>query len=284
MYFKAKEWEKNDMARDKGLVEPEDIVKYFNISYGPYGESNLLDIYRPDETSVLPVVVSVHGGAYFYGDKDLYRFYCMQFAKEGFAVVNFNYRLSPESKFPAPLEDINEMLTWLKNNAKEYNLDTDKIILIGDSAGAQLASQYATIFTNQEYRNLFKLKTPDIKIIGLSLACGLYDLKGEDDFVKFYLGNKINDDKRLSIVEYITEEYPPVCIFSSDGDFLYDAFEEMVDVLKSKGIPTTAEVFKGPHVFHIDIRSEEAKAANTMQFEFIKSVGNDNKTPMKASE
>ena len=51
------------------------------------------------------MIVNIHGGGYFYGDKELYRFYCMHLAEYGFAVINYNYRLSPENKFPAPLED-----------------------------------------------------------------------------------------------------------------------------------------------------------------------------------
>ena len=59
-----------------------------------------LDVYRQkDATGKLPVIVSVHGGGWVYGDKERYQFYCMDLAERGFAVVNFSYRLAPEYKF-----------------------------------------------------------------------------------------------------------------------------------------------------------------------------------------
>lgn len=56
---------------------------------------------------MIPVIVSVHGGGWGYGDKERYQYYCMSLAQQGFAVVNFSYRLASKYKFPAPLEDTN---------------------------------------------------------------------------------------------------------------------------------------------------------------------------------
>ena len=67
-----------------------------------------MDVYRPRDTdAVIPVIVSVHGGGWGYGDKERYQYYCMSLAQQGFAVVNFSYRLASKYKFPAPLEDTN---------------------------------------------------------------------------------------------------------------------------------------------------------------------------------
>ena len=57
-------WAANDAKRDAGLMEPENMVKYKDIAYGPYGKWNMMDLYRPADKDgeLLPVIVSIHGG------------------------------------------------------------------------------------------------------------------------------------------------------------------------------------------------------------------------------
>lgn len=102
---------------------------------------NSLDVYRPKATNIeekLPVIVSVHGGGWVYGDKEGYQYYCMSLAQRGFAVVNFSYRLAPESKFPASIIDTNLVFGWILDHAEEYGFDTENIFAVGDSAGAHM--------------------------------------------------------------------------------------------------------------------------------------------------
>ncbi|MEE1400350.1 MAG: alpha/beta hydrolase, partial [Bulleidia sp.] len=93
-----KTFSKGDMERDKNNQIPEDVVRYTDIRYANHDEKwNLLDVYRPKNIKgKLPVIMSVHGGGWVYGDKDVYQWYCMNLAQRGFAVVNYSYRLAPE--------------------------------------------------------------------------------------------------------------------------------------------------------------------------------------------
>ena len=132
-----------DAKRDAGLTPPEDVTRYLDIPYGP-DPAHVLDVYCPKGTDkALPTIVSIHGGGYVYGNKEIYRRNGMDKAKRCFDFVNFNYRLAPRWKFPTPLWDTNKVMEWICKNAERYHLDPDRIILVGDSAGAQLASQYA---------------------------------------------------------------------------------------------------------------------------------------------
>ncbi len=99
------EFKKADDIRDAGLSTPDDIIRYDNICYGEDKKWQMLDVYRPKDKKdeILPVIVSIHGGGWVYGDKERYQYYCMNLAERGFAVVNFTYRLAPEFKFPSPL-------------------------------------------------------------------------------------------------------------------------------------------------------------------------------------
>ena len=140
------EFAEGDNKRDAGLKTPENIVRYDDIIYGTESKWQKLDVYRQkDATGKLPVIVSVHGGGWVYGDKERYQFYCMDLAERGFAVVNFSYRLAPEYKFPASLEDTNSVFTWVLENAETYRLDTEKLFAVGDSAGAHILSLYLDI-------------------------------------------------------------------------------------------------------------------------------------------
>ena len=112
-----REWKIGDAKRDAGLTTPDDIQRFDNISYGEDLVWNLLDVYRPKkQDGKLPVIVNIHGGGWVYGDKEIYQFYGMSLAQRGFAVVNFSYRLAPEAKFTAQLEDINNVINWMYPN------------------------------------------------------------------------------------------------------------------------------------------------------------------------
>jgi len=279
-------WAANDAERDAGLTEPDDVEKYKDISYGPYDRWNLLDVYRPlaQAGNRLPVIVNVHGGGYFYGDKELYRFYCMHLAQFGFSVINFNYRLSPENKFPAPLEDTMAVFKWISENYEEYGLDRSRVFMTGDSAGAQLASQFACICTNGAYASLFGFEIPsDIKLLGISLACGMYDIrrrtKESEEMMMDYFGDlDPMNDPRTEILANITSEYPPAYVFSASNDMLVDECVPFAEYLKNKGIGAESFIYGDPedksaaHVFHLNLRLPLGEEANRAQTAFFKKL------------
>ena len=118
-----KMFHEGDVKRDAGLTTPEDIVRFDNIQYGTIEPKwQMLDVYRPKNiTGKLPVILSVHGGGWVYGDKDVYQFYCMSLAQRGFAVVNYSYRLAPEYKYPASFEDTKDVCDWIIHDLEATN-------------------------------------------------------------------------------------------------------------------------------------------------------------------
>ena len=274
---------RSDKKRDSNIPIPRGISEHRNISYGPHAEHSLLDVYYPKGvTGKLPTIVSIHGGGYVYGSKEIYRRYGMDMAGRGFAFINFNYRLAPKWRFPTPLADTGAVLDWVVKNQHRYHLDPDRIILLGDSAGAQLASHYASITTNPEFASLFDLTVPDIQIKALGLNCGMYDLparagKRPSGLAADYLGRKFDTaDPRIDVLSAIRENYPPAYLLTAENDFLRDCAEPMADFLSSKGIENVCKCYGTPeqkhiaHVFHVDIRNPEATVANDEQCAFFR--------------
>lgn len=275
----------SDYQRDRAIPLPEGITQCRNISYGSHGKWSLLDVYYPDGTTeALPTIVSIHGGGYVYGTKEIYRRYGMDMARRGFAFVNFNYRLAPKWKFPTPLWDTNDVMVWICKNAVRYHLDPSRIILVGDSAGAQLASQYAAIVSNPGYADLFSMTVPEITIRALGLNCGLYDMAAQAGSPRKgiqldYLGRSLpDDDPRFRVLDAIGANYPPAFITTACHDFLRNNAEPMYELLRSRGIRAQWKCYGAEddesigHVFHVNISLREAGVCNDDAAAFFREI------------
>ena len=284
-YKIRKEFKEGDDIRDAGLTTPEGVKRFADICYGDDSKWQVLDVYRPKDTKgqKLPVIISFHGGGWVYGDKERYQYYCMSLVKRGFAVVNYTYRLAPEYQYPAPLEDTNRVVTWVMEHAGEYDLDTENVFMVGDSAGAQGLSLYAAICTNPEYAKEYMFKVPDgFTLKAIALNCGLASItitEGEEtsELMKDYLpGHGTEKEKWLmSPVLHMTENYPPTFVMTAEGDFLRDEAPQLVQRLTECNVTTCYRFYKWNerplgHVFHCDMRLEMAEVCNDDECAFFK--------------
>lgn len=273
---------KADTKRDAGLTTPEDIERFDNIQYGDNATSQIMDVYRPKDCAdkKYPVIVSSHGGGWVYGDKEVYQFYCMSLAQRGFVVVNYTYRLAPKYKFPAAIEDTNLVYSWIMSHGQDYSMDLNNIFAVGDSAGAQIVGIYSNILNNPDYAKKFDFKTPEgLKLNAVGLNCGKYDTTHEKKtgFFKDLLPNKGTQEEMatISVLEHITEKFPPSFIFTANKDFLIDEPKRLAQILEEKGVKYESKLYgteENPlyHVFHCNIKSEDAKKANDDETEFFK--------------
>lgn len=277
-----------DKKRNAGLSVPDEIVRYVNIAYDNQDSKwNLLDVYRPKEDNFcLPVIVNVHGGGWVYGDKDIYQFYCMELAKEGFVVINYSYRLAPEYKFPAALEDTNKVLEWAFEHGTEYGMDLNNIFFVGDSAGAHLAALYIGICTNSDYAKNYKFKIPTgLQPKAVVLNCGIYDiyeeLNNKDSMISGLLEEIFEggiEKKNLKIfnpIDVVTKRFPPTYLMTCENDFLAYQAPFMKNVLERFEVYHEYHLYgKGKkelgHVFQCNIRLEEAIECNIAECNFLK--------------
>lgn len=131
-------------------------TKYLDLAYASESPAQKLDIYLPNEgVGPFPVIISIHGGAFKFGDKaDGQLTPMLEGLKHGYAVVGVNYRLSGEALYPAQINDIKAAIRFLRANASEYNLDKEKFATWGGSAGGNLAAMAGTSGDVKELEDL----------------------------------------------------------------------------------------------------------------------------------
>ncbi|MEO7904337.1 MAG: alpha/beta hydrolase [Candidatus Saccharimonadales bacterium] len=238
-----------------------------NLAYGDTKDT-VLDIYMPQTDTPLPVIVWTHGGAWLSGDKTDSDAYFKKLAAEGFVVVAPNYTLAPRAQYPTQINQLNSALHFVNANADQFSIDATKIVLAGDSAGAQLSSQMATIITNPAYA-----KTIDIapalqpsQVAATVLFCGIYQVDvlatadpslpkiigwGTDITIWSLFGSRDADNPQLrqaSALYHLDENFPPSFISGGNGDSLTKVQSEpLATHLQSLGVDTTTLFYPDNH-------------------------------------
>lgn len=269
------------------------VTERLGIRYGLSREDTRYDLYRPAEVDgALPVIVWIHGGAWISGTRADVGPYLRILAAEGFATVSVDYTIAPGATYPTPVRQVNAALAHLVSNADSLGIDPERIVLAGDSAGAQLASQVAALTTNPELAALLGIE-PALRPTQLRaavLACGVYDLSGVSRLrgivgwgfaaaLWAYLGRRrwseTPEALTMSTIDFVTEAFPASFITGGNGDALTRIQSvPFATRLQDLGVPVTAPfrpdttVPALPHEyqFHLDLPEARATLAETVAF------------------
>jgi len=158
-----------------------------DIPYLPSGQKeHTLDIYRPSgDVKGAPVVFYAHGGAFQTLSKKTHWLMGLAFAKQGYLVCNINYRLAPRYPYPAAMIDVCAACSWLVEHIHEYGGDSSKLILSGESAGANLVTAL-TLAVCYERTEAWARKLWDVhpQIRAVIPACGLLQVSDTQRFAR----------------------------------------------------------------------------------------------------
>lgn len=150
-----------------------------NLDYDSAYENGFFDLirYRGEPKNVVPTLVWIHGGSFVGGDKEDVIKYATAIASNGFNVVNINYALAPDAKYPVALQQIKEVYEHLVANNDAYDLDLENLYFAGDSTGAQLAAQFVAIQLNDGFSPSSEVTRviPEESIKGVVLLSGVFD-------------------------------------------------------------------------------------------------------------
>jgi acetyl esterase/lipase len=244
-------------SRYKGITVEKDIV-YDN----EHPDCCQLDVYyRKEDKKPYPVFLYIHGGGFIAGDKKHRRSVCSFIAEQGYLVVSINHGLCPDYKFPSFLNHVIKALNYINVIKEKHDINLSSGIVVGgDSSGGYISSMLGAMQANDELRVKLNLEKQEVKIKGLWLICGSYDmaelLSSKVPFkIAAEMGETITGIKKNDIFKkksgfdsyeyvnelypesYINGDFPTSYICHSDGDFFVpNQGTKFIELLRSKGV------------------------------------------------
>lgn len=226
------------------------------IRFGAGRDGGTLDLFYPEPpgeaTARLPVVVWVHGGGWISGRSSDIANYLRILASRGIVGVAVEYRIAPGARYPVPVEQVNRALGFLERQAAELGINSDRIVLAGDSAGAQIAAQVALIDRDPGYSELTGIPRGlgSGNVRAVLLSCGAYDLdlavgRGLQRWfletaLRAYSGSRnFRDDERFrsaSVFSQVDHRFPPTFVTAGNRDPLLPHSERLAERLVRQGV------------------------------------------------
>jgi acetyl esterase/lipase len=220
------------------------------------------DYFSYDRKMILPVIVWLCGGAWTEMDRNVWVPELSWFAKRGYAVASVEYSVAARTRFPENIEDIKLAIRFLRAHGAEYNLDTSRIVVMGESAGGYLSALCGV--TNDikdydkgpyaEYSSAVQAAVswyPPVNPSLLNIGNGVpADIACPPDM-----------DKYPDIRNYITKDTLPFLILHGDADTLVNIShsEMLYEALEKAGVETDFYVFKGAEHSDWAFDQEESK-------------------------
>lgn len=273
------------------------LTAKLGVSYGAEGSDTTFDLFTTAAAGERrPTVVWIHGGAWVSGSSANVDPYLRILAGAGYTTIGVNYSVGPERTYPTAVRQLSEALAFIQSHADELSVDPRTIVLAGDSAGAQLASQLAALTTNPDYADLLGIAPvlSSSQLAGVILNCGVYDLRSMSDLrgligwgfstsLWAYTGTKDwsveSAGATMSTIDFVTSDFPPTYISGGNGDGLtWLQAIPMTQRLRQAGVEVTPLFWPADHTpalqheyqFHLDL--PEAQRALTETVAFLSKV------------
>lgn len=278
---------------------PAGISERRGLAYDPRDPEALLDVYYPPEgqrgAQRPTTVVWVHGGGFVSGRRDDVANYLHVLAAHGFVVVNVDYRIAPGATWPTPARQLNAALAYLQAYADELDIDATRIVLAGDSAGAQIAAEVANLTTSPAHARRMGI-VPAVKptqLVGTLLFCGPYDaalVDWDSAFAGFmrtvlwsYFGEKdFMADPRVdtfSVLRHVTPSFPPSFISAGNADPLAPHSRALAASLEAQGVKVDALFFPDdyvdalPHEYQFNLDNAAGQLVMDRSVAFLQGLG-----------
>ncbi|MBL9163249.1 MAG: alpha/beta hydrolase [Planctomycetaceae bacterium] len=255
---------------DVNLPVPAAVNVEKGIEYGKGGDVALkLDLYQPadegkSDAALHPAIIFVHGGAWKGGNREIYHYYCVKLAEQGYVVATVSYRLSDVAPFPAAVQDVKCAVRWLRANAQRLHVDPNRIAMAGGSAGGHLSMMAGYVTDQPELEGTGGHPEVSSRIQAVVNLYGPTDLttdfaRDNDVVVKFLGGESYADDPDLyaqaSPITHVSADDPPTLILHGSIDTVVpiSQAELLVDKLKAAGVPHEYDRVEGwPHTMDLE--------------------------------
>lgn len=194
------------------------------------------DLYQPEGDGLWPAVLVIHGGGWSGGERSDMDKFGKRLAQAGYVVYNVGYRLAPDDRFPAQLNDVRNALRWLQDNAQRWNVNPTRIATLGYSAGAHLALMLGLTPSDG--------LTPVAAIVAGGNPTDLR-VYPKSPYIFDLIGgapSEFPDEYAFaSPITHISADNPPVFLYHGRLDRLveFDQSQRMHDALQTAGVPVT---------------------------------------------
>jgi acetyl esterase/lipase len=274
--------QETDSATYKPVEYPNGFTSQLNVVYTRVKDwEGKMDLYLPPkEKGASPVVINIHGGGWNHGVKESQTGF-NTFFKMGYAVANIEYRLTGQATAPAAVEDTRCALIYLIKNAKELNIDVNKIVIMGGSSGGHLALMGGLLANDHRFDTNCQ-GVENIKVAAIIDKYGITDVwdwgYGSNITSKSatrWLGDKATDRKfamSVSPISYVNRNSPPVFIVHGDADPTVP-YQQSVDLHKKlleAGVKTEFMTVKGG--LHGKFDKEKNSELNKAIADFLKGL------------
>lgn len=266
-----------ETAEVKKVVYPDGFTEQLNVVYTKAGDwEGKMDLYLPPkEKGPSPVVINIHGGGWNKGNKESQTGFST-FFKKGYAVANIAYRLSQVATAPAAVEDTRCALIYLIKNAKQLNIDPEKIVIMGGSAGGHLALMGGLLENDSRFDTNCK-GVKNVKVAAIIDKYGITEVPAwKSKSATQWLGDKAGDAefaKSVSPLSYVSKNNPPVFIVHGDADPIVP-YQQSVDLKKkldAAGVKNKFITVEGG--LHGKFDKEKNSEINREIINFLQEVG-----------
>jgi acetyl esterase/lipase len=266
----------------KPVAYPTGYTAQLNVVYTKVNDwEGKMDLYLPPkENGMATIVINIHGGGWNHGVKESQTGF-NSFFKAGYAVANIEYRLTGKATAPAAIEDARCALVYLIKNAKALNMDVNKIVVMGGSAGAHLALMAGMLGNNHLFDTNCKSEEK-IKVAAIIDKYGITDVwdwaYGKDITSKSavkWLGAKANDEafaRSVSPMNYVTKDCPPILIVHGDADPTVPIQQSIALYKKLQAANVKTEMITVAGGLHGKFDKEKNSEINKAIIDFIKNL------------
>ncbi len=234
------------------------VSSHHGLIYTRAGDTDLrLDLCMPDKGhDARPAVLCIHGGGWHGGVRSEYIPLIVQLAREGYVAASVDYRLAPAHRFPAQIEDVASAVRWLRANSKQYNIDPQRIGVLGWSAGGHLACLLGTTGGGLKLEGLATGTQGQGGVQAVVSFSGLTDLTADywetvPSGARKLIGASLEENpdayRLASPISHVDRDDPPFLFLHGAEDDVVplDQARRMLNALKSVGVEATLEVFSG---------------------------------------
>jgi|SRR6218665_832904 len=216
-----------------------------------------LDAYFKSQKQLQPAVVLIHGGGWKSGNKSQMHDLAKEIAAKGYACFAVEYRLAAEAKYPAAVLDVKTAIQYIKSNAAKFNVDANKIAVLGCSSGAQLAALIGTTNNHPEFeeRNDLKYNTTVHAIISMDGILAFHHTESaEGKVAAFWLDGSYEEKPQVwqqaSALTHCDKNTPPTLFINSDIPRFHAGRDDMIAILNKLHIYSEVKtISNSPHSF-----------------------------------